>query len=134
MCVLVKIVINSPKVLLMGRLRSNLIIIWRHQTPHHKIWGLSLNLAPGNDIDTPLMMTILMITLQRENSKIECGLSWSAWNILNFYPLFAVVKLCVRVCVSKSLRKRTQTDTKVTFHNTFNKYKPNLPVKAKKTR
>ena len=42
-----------------------------------------------------------------------------------------IVKLCVHF-VSMH-QKRTQTDTKVTFHNTFNKYKPNLPVKAKKT-
>merc|ERR1712173_105258 len=35
-----------------------------------------------------------------------------------FYLNLFVVKLCVHfcVCVSKSLRKWTQTDTKVTFH------------------
>ena len=54
--------------------------------------------------------------------KLEVGSALAAgsvaaadrWNDL----LKTIVKLCVHfcVCVSKSLRKWTQTDTKVTFH------------------
>ena len=44
--------------------------------------------------------------------------SWLLSDLIGMWSSIKIVKLCVHfcVCVSKSLRKWTQTDTKVTFH------------------
>ena len=82
------------------------------------------------------MVGLKMISWWRNSKIVQCHQScWDIWknmfSILNVtnddeeiclknlkYKAEVIVKLCVHfcVCVSKTLRKWTQTDTKVTFH------------------